>query len=84
MPPPMLLSDRPLQPVAFDARLAALYASFAAVLLLAASPLAALAVATFLLLNLSAATPAVAPPATAMTPAEAKGAAAAAKLRPNP
>lgn len=54
----MLLSDRPVQPVAFDATNAALYGSLAAVALLAVSPLLALAAATFMLINLSAATPA--------------------------
>ena len=55
----MLSSEYPLQPVALDSRLVELYASVAAVALLAVSPLASLGVATLLLLNLSAATPAV-------------------------
>lgn len=54
----MLLSDRPVQPVAFDATRAALYGSLSAVALLAVSPLLALAAAAFMLLNLSVATPA--------------------------
>ena len=54
-----VLSDRPLPPASLDAKLVELYATVAAVALLAVSPLAALAAATLLLLNLSAATPAV-------------------------